>query len=569
LTRALRTAFLGLCLLPLSAGAQERILSFHSDIVVARDGSMAVTETIRVRAEGNQIRRGIFRDFPTDYRDRLGNRYRVDFSMLDAERDGSPDAFRIERIGNGVRVYLGRADYFLPVGEYEYRLRYRTDRQLGFFADHDELYWNATGNGWDFEIVQASASVEIPAGLGDGELGIEAYVGRTGSTEQSYDAELTSERTATVRSLRALAPREGLTLVATWPKGLIAAPTASERAVYVLRDNRALLAALVGFAVIFVYLFSVWSVAGRDPRPGVIFPHYAPPEQLSPASVRYLLKMGYDTKAFTAAVISLAVKGYLTIAESGGQYTLKRRPEGVEPLAPGERVVVDALFSGGDELVLEDGNHATMLQAMDAHGKSLKRDYYRSYFVRNSGLALPAPFALAITGAVVVLPGDATPLSVALLGASLIVIVVFFFLMKAPTRLGRRALDQIEGFKQYLELAEKDELNLRNPPEKTPALFEKFLPYALALSVEQAWSEKFATAFERLKATTGQAYQPAWYFGAWDASHVGRSMTSLTTMTTSLDTAISSSATPPGSSSGSGGGGSSGGGGGGGGGGGW
>jgi hypothetical protein len=276
LTRVLRTAFLGLCFLPFFAGAQERILDFHSDIVIASDGSMAVTETIRVRAEGNQIRRGIFRDFPTDYRDRLGNRYRVDFAMQGAERDGSPEPFRVERIGNGLRVYLGSADYFLPTGEYEYRLRYRTDRQLGFFADHDELYWNATGNGWDFEIVQASASVALPAGLGDGDLGIEAYVGRTGSTERSYDAELTSERAATVRSLRPLAPREGLTLVATWPKGLIAAPTASEQAAYVLRDNRALLAALVGFAVVFVYLFSVWSVAGRDPRPGVIFPHYEP-----------------------------------------------------------------------------------------------------------------------------------------------------------------------------------------------------------------------------------------------------------------------------------------------------
>jgi len=569
LTRALRTAFLCSCLLPLAAGAQERILSFHSDIAIQSDGSMAVTETIRVRAEGNQIQRGIYRDFPTDYRDRLGNRYRVGFSMLAAERDGSPEPFRVERIGNGVRVYLGRADYFLPIGEYEYRLRYRTDRQLGFFADHDELYWNATGNGWDFEIAQASASVELPPGLGDGELGIEAYVGRTGSTEQSYEAEITSDRTATVQSLRPLAPREGLTLVATWPKGLIAAPTASEQAAYVLHDNRALLAALVGFAIIFVYLFSVWSVAGRDPRPGVIFPHYEPPARLSPASVRYLRKMGYDTTAFTAAVINLAVKGYLTVAESNDQYTLTRRPEGSEPLAPGEKVVLDELFDGGDELVLDNENHATMLKAMSAHGKSLRRDYYRSYFLTNSWLVLPALLALAITGAVVALPGGATPASIVPLVASAIVIVVFFFLMKAPTRLGRRALDQIEGFKQYLEIAEKDELNLRNPPEKTPALFEKFLPYALALSVEQAWSEKFASAFERLNATTGQAYRPAWYYGAWDASHVGRSMTGLTAMTASLGTAIASSATPPGSSSGAGGGGFSGGGGGGGGGGGW
>jgi hypothetical protein len=556
-------------LLPLLAGAQERILDFHSDIVVASDGSMAVTETIRVRAEGDQIRRGIFRDFPTDYRDRLGNRYRVDFSVLAAERDGAPESYRVESIGNGVRVYLGSADYFLPVGEYEYRLHYRTDRQLGFFADHDELYWNATGNGWDFEIEQASASVELPAGVSAGELAIEAYVGRTGSTERSYEAEVTSDRTATVRTLRALAPGEGLTIVATWPKGLIAEPTTSEQAADALRDNRALLAALVGFAAIFAYLFWSWSVAGRDPRPGVIFPRYEAPDRLSPASVRYLVKMRYDTKAFTAAVINLAVKGRLAIAESNGEYTLSRLSGSVEPLAPGEQAVLDALFGEGDEIVLDNENHATVLKAMDTHGKSLRRDYYRSHFLGNSRLVLPAVFALAVTGAIVVLPGDATPLSVAVLGASLIVTIVFLFLMKAPTRLGRRALDQIEGFKQYLEIAEKDELNLRHPPEKTPVLFERFLPYALALSVEQVWAEKFASAFERIEATTGEAYRPVWYQGTWDASHIGRSTTALAAMTGSLGTAIASSATPPGSSSGSGGGGFSGGGGGGGGGGGW
>jgi uncharacterized membrane protein len=140
--------------------------------------------------------------------------------------------------------------------------------------------------------------------------------------------------------------------------------------------------------------------------------------------------------------------------------------------------------------------------------------------------------------------------------------------MRAPTLLGRRALDEIEGFKQYLEIAEKDELALRNPPEKTPRLFEAYLPYALALSVEQPWAEKFAGVFERLAAERGQAYHPVWYHGAWDAGRHG-GVGQLTRMTSSVAGAIAASATPPGSSSGAGGGGSSGGGGGGGGGGGW
>jgi hypothetical protein len=57
--------------------AEERIHSYHSDIVVDEKGDMTVTETITVNAEGNKIRRGIYRDFPTHYKDRLGNNYNV------------------------------------------------------------------------------------------------------------------------------------------------------------------------------------------------------------------------------------------------------------------------------------------------------------------------------------------------------------------------------------------------------------------------------------------------------------------------------------------------------------
>ena len=109
-------------------------------------------------------------------------------------------------------------------------------------------------------------------------------------------------------------------------------------------------------------------------------------------------------------------------------------------------------------------------------------------------------------------------------------------------------------------------MNLRNPPKKTPELFEAYLPFALALGVDQAWSEKFAAVLATIRGPDGQAYQPAWYSGTWNMAKFSRSVNSLSS---GLSSAVSSSVTPPGSSSGSGGGGFSGGGGGGGGGGGW
>jgi uncharacterized membrane protein len=146
--------------------------------------------------------------------------------------------------------------------------------------------------------------------------------------------------------------------------------------------------------------------------------------------------------------------------------------------------------------------------------------------------------------------------------------VLFYHLLKAPTRAGRRVLDTIEGFAVFLSATEKDRLAMLNPPEKTPELFERYLPYALALDLEQAWSEQFSDILSAAAAEKGGAgYSPIWYSGtAFSALSAGDFASSLGG---SFSDAISSSSTAPGSGSGSGGGGSSGGGGGGGGGGGW
>ncbi len=144
------------------AGAVERILRFVSDVAVERNGDLAVTETIAVQAEGRDIRRGILRDFPTSYRRRDGARVEVGFDVQSVTRDGAPENWVTERLSNGVRVRIGSADRLLSTGRHEYVIRYRTTRQIGFFADYDELYWNATGTGWTFPIDQAEARITLP-----------------------------------------------------------------------------------------------------------------------------------------------------------------------------------------------------------------------------------------------------------------------------------------------------------------------------------------------------------------------------------------------------------------------
>ncbi len=209
-------------LVPFSLCARERITSFDSVIQVDLSGVLTVIETIAVAAEGDQIKRGIYRDFPTDYTNRAGIRVKVGFKILSVKRDSRSEPYHTKRQGNGVRLYIGDKNVFLNPGPYTYSITYQTDRQIGFFADYDELYWNVTGNDWAFPIEQATATIVLPAGTAI--LQYSAYTGRQGST--AFNAKLVESAADEIsfRTTAPLAPREGLTIAAAWPKGIIPEP---------------------------------------------------------------------------------------------------------------------------------------------------------------------------------------------------------------------------------------------------------------------------------------------------------------------------------------------------------
>jgi len=206
----------------------ERILDYHSDIHLQADGTMLVQETIRVYATGNQIRHGIYRDFPTRYKDLLGNRYVVGFEVTEATRDGAPEEFRVEDRSNGKRIYLGDKNYLVPPGEHTYTISYATNRQLGFFKDHDELFWNVTGNGWGFIIERATAKVHLPDGIPDTQVDLSGFTGTPGSHESDFTASH-EDGVFSFTANHRLAPQSGLTILLSWPKGFVAEPTPQQK----------------------------------------------------------------------------------------------------------------------------------------------------------------------------------------------------------------------------------------------------------------------------------------------------------------------------------------------------
>jgi hypothetical protein len=555
------------------AAAREEILSFHSHIIVRADAVLEVIETIEVRVEGIEIRRGLLRDFPTSYKNPDGTRVTTSFEVENVQLNGGAVNWKTERLSNGKRLRIGSRDVLLRPGVYTYTIRYLTRRQL-YFGDaaEDQLYYNVTGNGWAFPILEASAEVVLPEGASATRS--TAFTGSYGSTEGAF-AQFTSDGGYPgFRTLRTLNRGEGLTVAVGWPAGFVTRPDAADEAAIFLQDNRAVFAAGIGLVVVFGYFLLAWHMAGRDPEGGAIIARYEPPRGFSPAAVHFVANMGFSDTAFTAAIVNMAVKGFLTIREDNdGDMTL--HVEGDKSrLTRGERAVASRLFQGrAGSLEIDQDNHEKLSDARSDLRDSLSYEYEAAHFIRNLGLFLGGLGLAAVSVVVSLMLSD--PLSIptiVLLVATIATVPIFYFLLKAPTRLGRRVMDEIEGFRHYLQVAEADRLQFHNPPEQTPALFEKYLPYAIALGVEHEWGEKFddILAAASLDPAAGQGgYHPHWYhssrgYGGFRSSSFSSSMGAAFTG------AISAASTAP-SSSGGGfsGGGFSGGGGGGGGGGGW
>jgi len=637
LRAALVAAFYALLIV--GASADERITSYNSNIDVAKNGALTVTETISVIAEGDRIRHGIYRDFPTTYTDKLGRRVHVSFDLLHVTRDGSDEPYSLDSIESGVRIKIGSADILVPEGRHTYTITYATDRQIGFFRDYDELYWNVTGNFWIFPIDRADATINLPMGAHIRQYA--SYTGSAGSRANNAQCEQFSGRTLHCWTTAVLEANEGLTVAVGFDKGAVLPPTGAEQRAMFIRDNASSVAAALGVAILLIYFLVTWFEFGRDPPGGPVIPLFAPPKDFSPAAVRFVHEMGYDRKAFAATLIDMAVKGYMKIAQDDGTYKLTRtgKLDREAGLASAESAVSDKLFSSPhDSIELKQTNHTDVAAAISALKTSLKNEYEKAYFVTNSHWFIGGLVILAVTGIAVALLSDdaatagfmlfwlggwsvgtsflvhrvydnwhdvifgpgsrilntisavfitafATPfvgalifvlytfggqiswMASAALVAGGIAAYVFYHLLKAPTLLGSKIRAQIDGFRMYLSTAETPRLEMLHPPAVTPEVFEKFLPYAIALDCENAWSKKFEAEAAAAGTTPDQGYTPVWYSGGSYGSFSPSSFAS--SIGASMAAAAASAATAPGSSSGSGGGGSSGGGGGGGGGGGW
>jgi uncharacterized membrane protein len=483
----------------------EKIASFTGEIKINTDSSINVTENVAYDF-GESQKHGIFRFVPIKYKARGGNFNLRITNVKILDENGVPQNFTTTYTGNNIKFQIGDADKLIG-GQKNYVINYVIRRAVNYFSDHDELYWNFTGNEWQVPIESASVKIILPDAAKEN-LQYKCYEGEFGSTNEC--SAIANGNTLEYASTGALNPGEGLTIVAGWPKGITQAPSSWVKAMDVVQDNWTLFVPII----VFVFMYRLWNKKGRDPKGrGTIIAQYEAPEKLAPAEVGTMVDGSADNKDVSATIIDLAVRGFLKIKRSeekgifgttSAQYFFTKLKD-EEPQRDFEKDVLNGIFDGGKEKKLSDLKNKFYKTLQTVKSQLYKDITEKGYYVSNPnntrigwlvGGIIGGVFLTVVFGS---LQGGWGTLSGII---STTILVVFGWLMPAVTEKGAELKENILGFKDFLSVTETDRLKFHNAPEKNPEMFEKFLPYAMALGVESEWAKQFEGIYNQ---------QPDWY----------------------------------------------------------
>ena len=515
---------------------EEEITNYHAVIEPQRDGSIIVSEFITVNCLYQNIKRGIFRDLP--------EKDGVTYKVLSVRRDGRPEPFFTEKKGRNKRVNTG-TDAFLPQrGLYTYEIRYKARDVVRGFDDFDEVYWNVTGNGWDFPISNASAEIRLP--LNVKVLQKAAYVGFSGSKEEG---KLSGGYFSAGRPLRA---HEGLTVAAGFEKGFVTDPIQGSSPF-----ETPFPPVWGAVCLVLIYASATWFLFGRDPASLPVMPRFDPPKGVTAAQAGYVYFLGKkEETCFAAALIEGAQKGFFKITEGDSSFLVERLRGGEN----GE----EKFFEKNVKFPLKlyevyDSNLALRLADFERFLNAKSAAYFEkntifSVFAVLGAALLTAvqlylanvPFSLDMfVGAVFLLSGSASaakalrpvrgrkkryfergvalaaslpflffpfflwrPLfqdpriveALCFLATCLLAAPFYAYLMHRPSVKGKRLEEHLEGMKKFMTAVHQD-----FPKEASFEKMDRLLPYAVLFGIEKEWVEKT----ERMIA--GTTYAPSWY----------------------------------------------------------
>lgn len=538
--------FFVLCSVSSASFAAETIKDFHADIQAQTDGSVLVIERITVHSDGLQIKRGISRSLPKTKG--------VKYSVLSVKRDGKKEPYSVSNCSKRFfTINIGNENYLPHNGVYKYEIKYTASNAILGFKDHDEIYWNVTGNDWNFPIERASAFVSPPAGAS-----ILRYAGYFGEKKDRINSFYDPEQKI-FSTPRPLKKGEGLTVSVGFEKGFVDLthePSVTERyAVY---------AAML----LFSYLALTWFWFGRDPKEDVIVPRFRGPSDLTPALAGWIYSYGHNKEnCLAAALLQGGLSGFLQIKYNDGllKVTKARKAQ------TGEEKTFERYMTF--PLVVVDKYSAKLERFMMDFSDFLEQKAGEKYFTSNTtfvflgailtlalttGLCFFAerPFLSVILGFYLIafiplgkrcLKGLVTKripyvsfgtlillafnffastyeeifeypdvkIAILFYFLSIIALIFYSYAIIRPTYEGMRIIAHLDGIKMFL-----DAVGPTLPKDIDFDKMEALLPYAFLLGLEKEWEAK-------MKRMTGNTYQPAWFDGRFSTNRFSYLKTTL------------------------------------------
>jgi uncharacterized membrane protein len=595
--RSIFCLFFAAATFSLKAHAEE-IKSFNADILINKDGTINVKETIIYDFQGQQ-RHGIFRKIDSIKTNQDGRKYILDFNVLHvSDENNHPYKYQESRSKDWLELKIGDPDKTLT-GVKTYVLEYKVSGALTYFTDHDELYWNLTGDGWEIPIKDFSGSVSFYQLLPYSNIKYICYEGVKGSTSQDCKIDYLDDKVS-ISSNKNIVPGEGITLVVSFPKGVVSVLEPREYKTPLITK---IFLVLLGLGAIYWYLifpikYLISLIKQRKffkNNQRIVSAWFEPPKYengitFSPAETGFIVDNKIDHRELTATIINLAQRGFLKIREDGKRHfsfilsqnanfselrdfekkvmvALFNKDEDISDLSdiltsfinPDKLPKIIKSFDGNDQLKSDNNEEFVEVSTKDLKksktlfGKIVKFNTMVEEEVVNGGMYKTKPTEELNKNYTFTWLGLATlNIPLALIGV---------FLGKNIVKRTEKGIEKYsEAFSLFNFLKSQDEqLNFQS---KNQMFFEKLLPYAAAFGVEKIWAERFKDI---------SIVKPDWYEG--DGFTDSGFITSMThsiggSMRSAYNSGMSSTRSSSGFSSGFSGG-SSGGGGGGGGGGSW
>ena len=496
-----------------AVSADEKIITFDSQVTITKQNKAIVTETIGYDL-GSTPHHGIYRDIPIDYRDGKNMYYVTAKHLGTKDENGTDVQAETSQSGSNYRIRLGDPDIGTLTGLHVYKISYELSPIITQKDGKPFLNIDTIGTGWEVPITSATSSIKLENGA---ELSNQqCFVGSQGSMTPCEEFGKAKE----------LSPYQGMTINANLPDGYVSSylQPNQQRPIGItgiVIGVGLLSTALAIVCVVFIF-FLRWRRARAKRKKQIVVAQYEPPTSLTPAEIGHLEDDSSNMAEVTATLINLAVRGYLKITQKektgisgifgGNEYVLSSlKPS--DDLPPDQAALFNAFFSTGKEVKLNDLNKSTMASAITSFESATKKSLENKGFYDKSGGVLQKG---------------------------------------TLTDLGAREWALVDGFKLYLNVVEKDRLAFTDAPEKTPERFNRLLPYAIALGVEQQWAKQF----EGIDVTKSASWYSGSNMAAFSAGSLVSDLNSGFASAVSSNTSVSSSGGSSGGGFGGGGGGS-------------